>query len=139
MHVPNLSNRSIAVCAIIVHSEIVGRVAGNFAHEIRDPSVAGVVACAGRADELVALVAQRCHLAVPGVGGVLRGDAGALGLVEVVDDAVVGGLDRGPVLTGELAGVVDHGAEGGAGFELGGRPGVPVADGVDGAVEVDLV
>ena len=139
MHVLDLLDRSVAVCAVVVHPEIIGRVAGDFAHEIRDPRVARVIARAGRADELVALVPQRDHLAVPGVSGLLRRDAGALGLVEVVDYAVVGGADGGPVLTGELAEVVDHGAEGGAVLELGGGPGVPVAEGVEGAGEVDLV
>ncbi len=56
-----------------------------------------------------------------------------------MDYAVLGALDGGPVGAGEVGGGADHGAEGGAGFELGGGPGVPVAEGVEGAGEVDLV
>ena len=56
-----------------------------------------------------------------------------------MNDAVLGRLDDGPVGAGELAGVVNHGTERRAAFELGRRPGIPVADGVHGAVEVDLV
>ncbi len=56
-----------------------------------------------------------------------------------MDDGVLGALDGGPVGAGEVAGGVDHGAEGGAAFELRGGPGVPVAEGVEGAGEVDLV
>ena len=139
MHVLDLLDGGVAVGAVVVHAEVVGGVGGDLAHEIRDPGVAGVVAGAGRADELVALVSEREDLAVPRVGGLLGGDAVAFGLVEEVDDAVLRCLDGVPVGSGELAGVVDHGAEGRAAFEFGGGPGVPVAEGVHGTVEVDLV
>ena len=56
-----------------------------------------------------------------------------------MDDAVGGRLDGGPVGAGEVGGGVDHGAEWGAAFELRRCPGVPVAEGVEGAGEVDLV
>ena len=139
VHVLYLVYRGVPVCPVIMHPEIIGRVAGDFTHEIRDPGVTSVIARAGRADEFVALVSQGDYLAVPGVGGLLRRNAGALGLVEVVDYAVVRGLNGGPVLAGEFAEVVDHGAEGGAVLELWGGPGVPVAEGAHRAVEVDLV
>ena len=102
VHVLYLSDRGVAVCAVIVHSEIVGRIAGDFAHEVGDPGVSGVVACARGADELVALVSKGDDLVVPDVGGLLRRDAAALGLVEEVDDAVACTLDGGPVVAGEL-------------------------------------
>ena len=139
MHTLDLPDRRIAVLAVVVHTKIIGRGAGDSAHEVGEPGAAGVVAGAGGADELVALAAEREYLGIPDVGGLLRGDAAALGLVEEVDDAVLGALDGGPVVAGEIAEAADHGAEGGAAFELGGRPGVPVAEGVDGAVEVHLV
>ena len=85
------------------------------------------------------MVSERHNLAVPGIGCLLCGNAVALGLVEKVYDAVLRPLDDCPVVSGELPGVVDHGAEGCAAFELGWCPGVPVADGVHGSVEVDLV
>ncbi len=44
-----------------------------------------------------------------------------------------------PVGAGQLGFEVDHGAEWGAAAQLGRDPGVPVADGGEGAVEVALV
>ena len=139
MHILDFLNRSIAIRPVVVHPQVVWRVAGDLAHEVRDPGVARVVACAGRADELVALVSQWQHLAVPGVRRLLRGDAIALRLVEEVDDTVLGRLNDSPIVPRELPSVVDHGSERCAAFELRRGPGVPVTDGVRGAVKVDLV
>ena len=102
VHILDFSNRSVAVGSVVVHSEVVGRIAGDFAHEVGDPSVSGIIACARRADELVALVSKRDNLVVPNVGGLLRRDATALGLIEEVDDAVMCPLDGGPVVAREL-------------------------------------
>ena len=102
VHVLDFLNGGVAVCPVVVHPEVVGRVAGDFAHEIGDPSVSGVIACARRADELVALVSKREDFVVPDICGLLCGDATALGLVEEVDDAVTCPLDSGPVVAREL-------------------------------------
>ena len=139
VHVLDISDGGVAVGPVVVHPEVVGRVAGDLGHERGNPGVAGVIAGAGRADELVSAFSQRHYLVVPGVCGLLRGDASALRLVEKVDDAVCRSLDDGPVAAGELPGIVDHGTERCAALELGWCPGVPVADGMHGTVEVDLV
>lgn len=44
MHILDLLDRSVAVGAVVVHPEVVGRVAGDLAHEIRYPGVSGVIA-----------------------------------------------------------------------------------------------
>lgn len=56
-----------------------------------------------------------------------------------MDDGLVGVEDILPVLAGELGFEVDHGAKGSAAVEFGRDPGVPVADGGEGPVEVALV
>ena len=71
MHGLNLSNRCVAVCPVVVHSEVVWRISGDFAHEVCDPGMARAIACTGRADELVALFSKRQDLAVPGICGLL--------------------------------------------------------------------
>ena len=128
VHILDLLDRGVAVGPVVVHSEVVGRVAGDFAHEIRDPSVSGAIARARRADELVAFVSKGDDLVVPDVGGLLRRDATALGLVEEVDDAVACPLDGGPVVARELGEVVDHRSEWCTAFELWRCPGIPVTD-----------
>lgn len=128
MHFLDFLNRSVAIGPVIVHSEVVGGAAGDLAHEVRNPSVTGVVASAGRADELVASLSEMHNLVVPGGCRLLRGDAVALRLVEEVDDAVLRRLDGCPVVSREICGAVDHGSEGCAAFELGWCPGIPVAD-----------
>ncbi len=71
VHILDLGDGGVAGGAVVVHAEVVGRVAGDFAHKVGDPGVAGGVAGAGGADELVALGAEGEHLVVPGVGGLL--------------------------------------------------------------------
>lgn len=56
-----------------------------------------------------------------------------------MDDGLVGVEDILPVLAGKLGFEVDHGAKGSAAVEFGRDPGVPVADGGEGPVEVALV
>ena len=102
VHILDFLNRGVAVCPVVVHSEVVGRIAGDFAHEVRDPSVSGVITCARRADKLVALVSKWEDLVVPDIRGLLCRDATALGLIEEVDDAVACPLDSGPVVAREL-------------------------------------
>ena len=46
VHVLDFLNRSVAIRPVVVHAEVVGRIAGDLAHEIRNPSVASVIACA---------------------------------------------------------------------------------------------
>ena len=139
MHILDLSNRGVAVCPVVVHSEIIWRIAGDFVHEIRDPGVAGVIARTGGADELVALTPKWHDLAEPGICGLLGRYPIALGLVEIMDDAVMRLLDSCPVAARQLSGVVDHRTKRGAAFELWGCPGVPVTDGPYGTVEVDMI
>ena len=139
MHVLNFMNRGIAVCPVVVHSEVVRRIAGDFAHEICNPGMACAIACTGRADELVALVSKRQNLAVPGICGLLSRDPIALGLVEEMDDAILRLFDSCPVIARELSGIVNHRTEWCAAFELRRCPGVPVTDGLYWAVEVDMI
>lgn len=56
-----------------------------------------------------------------------------------MDDGLVGVEDILPVLAGKLGFEVDHGPKGSAAVEFGRDPGVPVADGGEGPVEVALV
>ncbi len=76
---------------------------------------------------------------MPRLRRALRRNVILVGLVEEVDDVFVAVEDVLPVGAGQLGFEVDHGAEGGAAVELGRDPGVPVADGGEGAVEVALV
>ena len=78
-------------------------------------------------------------MAGPDLGGLLRGDAIALGLVEEMNDAVACVLDGGPVIARKVRGAVDHRTEWCTALELWGCPGIPVADRVHGAFEVDFV
>lgn len=139
MHVLNCLNSGVAVLPVIVHSEIVGWIAGDFLHEICDPRMTGIVASTRRTNELVALVSKGQDLVVPGVCGLLGRDPSTLGLVIEMDDAIMRPLDSCPVVTIELRGVVDHRMKWCAAFKLRGCPSVPVADGVHWAVEIDFV
>ncbi len=130
----------LRVGAVIMHPQEIRRVARDAVHEIREPFLARRVAGARGPDEFLPLVlAQGEHFVVPDFGGVFGGNAGAFGLVEEEDDGFLAVLDVVPVAARKLAFEADHGAEGGAVFEFGGVPGVPVDDGGDGAFEVDLV
>lgn len=123
-----------------MHTQIIRRVVRDTAHEILDPFLALGIARAGRADQLLPLMlAQREHLLAPDIGRVLGSDARAFRLVEEQDDGFLCVLDVLPVAAGELGFEMDHRTERGAAFELGRDPGVPVADGGDGAFEVDGV
>ena len=132
--------RRVPVGAVVVQAQEIGRIATHTVHEFGDPRLPGWIAGAGRTDEFLALVlAKREHAIEPEVRGMLGRDTSAFGLVEEVDDLLVARFDIVPVGAGELGFETDHGPEGEAVFELGGRPGVPVAEGGDGAVEVDSV
>jgi len=140
MHRLQISDGGIAISAVVMEAEKVGRAVSDQRHEGVDPRLAGRIRGARRADELLALgLTQGKHLALPDVGGALRGNARTFGLVEKVDNTFVGGFDALPVVAAELGFEPDHGPEGGARFQLGGRPRVPVADGVEGPGEVDAV
>lgn len=91
---------SISIGAIVVNAEEIGRVGRNAVHEVGDPSLPLFVAGAGGTDEFFAfLLAERQHLLDPDIGGMLGGDTGALGLIEEVDDRLIGIFNVGPVLT----------------------------------------
>ena len=140
VHALQVSDARIAVGAVVMQTEIIRWVSGNEMHPFFEPALAGGVVGDGRGDEFFPPVgAQGYHLGVPGLGGALGGDVVLVGLVEEVDDGFVAVEDVLPVLAGELGFEVDHGAEGGAGVEFGRDPGVPVAEGGEGAVEVALV
>jgi hypothetical protein len=79
------------------------------------------------------------YLIVPVIRRLLRIDAVSLRLVEEVDERLVRVEDPLPFVAVEFALEVDHGAEGGAAFELGGHPRVPVGNRGEGAVEGDAV
>lgn len=76
---------------------------------------------------------------MPRLRSSLRGNVVLVGLVEEMDDGLVGVENILPVLAGELGFEVDHGAEGSATVEFGRDPGVPVANGGEGPMEVALV
>ena len=126
--------------AVVMEADEVGRVGRDEGHELLEPALTILVIRHGRTDEFLAVVlTQGDHLVVPGLCGALRGDVVFIRLVEEVDDGFLAGEDVLPVLAGELGFEVDHWAEGGAVVQFGGDPGVPVADGGEGAVEVGLV
>ena len=85
------------------------------------------------------VLAEGYHLVVPRLRGARRGDVVFVGLVEEVDDGFGAVEDVLPVLAGELRFQVHHGAVGAAVMQFGRDPGVPVAEGGEGAVEVGLV
>ena len=76
---------------------------------------------------------------MPGVCRALRRDAVLVRFVEEVYDGFAAGEYVLPVAAGELLFEMHHWPVGGAVVQLGRRPGVPVADGGEGAVEVGLV
>ena len=76
---------------------------------------------------------------MPSLRRALRRDVVLVGLVEEVDDGLVGVEDVLPVAAGELRFKVDHGTVGCSAVEFGRDPGIPIADGREGAVEVALV
>ena len=126
--------------AVVMEADEIGRLGRHEGHELLEPALAVVVIGDGRPDEFLAVVlAQGYHLVVPGLGGALGGDVVLVGLVEEVDDGRGAGEDVLPVLARELRFEVDHWAVGGAVLQFGRGPGVPVADGGEGAVEVGLV
>lgn len=140
VHALEVPNASVAVGAVVVEADVVGRVGGGEAHEVFEPALAVLVVGDGGPDEFLAPVpSQGHHLAVPGLRRALRGDVVLVGLVEEVDDGFVALEYVLPVAAGELRFEVHHGAVRGAVVQFGRRPGVPVAHGGDGAVEVTLV
>ena len=76
---------------------------------------------------------------MPGLRGAGGRDVVFVGFVEEVDDGFVAVEDVLPVLARELRFQVHHGAVGAAVVQFGRDPGVPVAEGGEGAVEVGLV
>ena len=123
-----------------MQAQKIRRITRNALHKIRDPRLAIVVTSARGTDEaIMLLLPQRHDVLEPEIRGLLGRNAVALRLVEVEDDMVFVAVDGGPVVAGELAQVVDHGPEGGAVFQLRWGPGVPVADGCEGAGEFDVV
>ena len=140
VHALEVLDAGVAVGAVVVEPDVVGRVGGDEAHKLLEPLLAVGVVGHGRPDQLLApMLPQRHHLVVPGLRRALRGDVVLVGLVEEVDDGLVAVEDVLPVRARELGFEVDHGPEGGAGVELRRDPGVPVADGGEGPVEVALV
>ena len=140
MHHLNEVDGFLPAGTVVVQTEEIGRMVGDAVHEILNPFLTVGVVGAGRRNEFFALVAaQREHLFVPDIRCLLRGDAGAFGLVEEEDDVVLGIDDVVPFPSFELDFAVDHGSERSASFEFGRGPGVPITDGGDGAFEVDFI
>ena len=140
VHVLEVLDAGVAIGAVVMETEVIGRVGRDEVHKVLQPLLAIRIVGHGGTDEFLApLLPQRHHLVVPGLRRALRADAILIRLVEVVDDVFLGVEDVLPVLARELGFEVDHGAEGGAAFEFGRDPGVPVRDGGEGAVEVALV
>ena len=140
VHGFQIGDTSGARSAVVVETDVIGRVAGDEGHELREPALAIFVIGNGRPDELFPMdLAQGHHLVVPSLRCALGGDVVFVGLVEEVDDGFGAGEDVVPVLSRELGFEVHHWAVGGAVVQFGRGPGVPVADGGEGAVEVALV
>ena len=140
VHGFEILDAGVAVGAVVVEAEVVGRGGGDEGHELGEPALAIVVVGDGGADELLPVVlAQGHHLRVPGLRGAGGRDVVLVRLVEEVDDGSRAVEDVAPVVARELRFEVHHGAEGGPVVQFGRDPGVPVADGGDGAVEVGLV
>ena len=142
MHGLEIPHTRVAIGAIVMQPDVIGRVGLDEAHKLLEPPLPVGIIGDGRADQLlIPVLAQGHHVGVPGVGGALGRDGVLVGFVEEVDEGLVRGLDVVPVRAGELGFEVDHGAEGAAGVELGRGPGVPVAERGEGrgGVEVGLV
>ena len=76
---------------------------------------------------------------MPRLRSALRRDIILIRLIEEMDDGLVAVEDILPVGAGELGFEMDHRAKRSAAMELGGDPGVPVADRGEGALEIALV
>ena len=140
VHVFQVLDARVAVGAVVVESDVIGRIGRDEMHEVFQPFLAILIVRHGRTDQfLPLLLSQGHHLIMPRLRRALRADAVLVRLVEVMDNVFLGVEDVLPVLARELGFEVDHGAEGGAVFEFGRDPGVPVGDGGEGAVEVALV
>ena len=140
VHVLQVANASVAIGTVIMKPDIVGWIGRDEVHEILEPFLPVGIIRHGRADEFLALlISQGHHLIVPGLRRALRGDAVLIRLVEEMDDGLVAVEDVLPIATGQLGFEMDHGAEWGSTVDLGWNPGVPIADGREGAVEVALV
>lgn len=71
---------------------------------------------------------MRTYLLMPIVCSLLWADTISLGLVEEVDDRLVGVNNPFPLIAIEFALEMDHGTEGDAVLELRWDPGIPVRD-----------
>ena len=140
MHTFQIPNAIIAIGAVVMETQIIRWVRGDEMHELLEPSLPILVIRHGRTYEFLPPVSsQRHHLIVPSQRGALGGDVVLVGFVEEMDDGLGGVEDVLPVAAGELGFEVDYGSEGSSGAEFGRGPGVPVADGGEGPVEVALV
>ena len=140
VHGLEVRDAGVGVGAVVMEADEIRRVGRDEGHELFEPALTILIIRDGRTNKFLPVVlTQWHHLVEPGFCGALRGDVIFIGLVEEVDDGFGAGEDVGPVLARELGFEVDHGAEGGAVVQFGRDPGVPVADGGEGAVEVGLV
>ena len=140
LHAFEVLNAGITVGTVVVKSDIIRRVRGDKTHELFEPSLPILVIRDRWPNQLLPLMlSQRYHLVVPRLRRALRRDIILVRLVEEMDDGLVAVEDILPVGAGELGFEMDHGAKRSAAMELGGNPGVPVADGGERALEIALV
>lgn len=140
LHAFEVLNAGITVGAVVVKSDIIRRVRGDKVHELFEPSLPILVIRHRWPYQLLPfMLSQRYHLVMPRLRRALRRDIILVRLVEEMDDGLVAVEDILPIGAGELGFEMDHRAKRSAAMELWGNPGVPVADGGEGALEIALV
>ena len=140
MHSFEVLDAGITVGAVVVESDVIRRVRGDEMHELFEPFLPILVIGDRRPYQFLSLMlSQRYHLVMPRLRRALWRDGILIWLVEEMDDGLVAVEDILPVGARELGFEMDHGTEGSAAMKLGRDPGVPVADGGEGPLEITLV
>lgn len=140
VHGFQVANALVAVGTVVVEADVVRWGGRSKVHELFEPSLPIlIVGHRGTHEFLPPVLSQRHHLVVPSLRRALRSYVVLVGLVEEMDDGLLAVEYILPVSTGELRFEVDHGSVGCSAVEFGGAPGVPVADGGDGAVKIALI
>lgn len=143
MHVLDVFFCVGVLVAVVVQAEVVGRRGFDVrvVHEAGQPVGAGGIGGAGRGYKfLFAVTAEGGdNLIFPILNSLLHTNTIALGLVEEMHNGLLTLQHKFPFIPIEFSLEMDHRTERGAALELGRDPGVPVGDGVEGAIKVHFV
>jgi hypothetical protein len=159
VHVFNVFLGFVAGRAVPMDAEIVRRRILDQVHPVSNPLLAVRIRSAGWRNEfLVALIPEvrndlvalsvlcsansdhsSTYLLVPVVSRLLGANAVPLWLIEEVNDRLVGIQDKLPLIAVQLTLQVDHRTKWGAAFQLRWDPGVPIRNGGDRSIKIDLV